>query len=587
MSALRTDRVRLNDDVAKRDQTTARLVYCCLVMVTTSSTWSARLRQAAMVTAFSLSRRLDAYYAVKEAYSEYRGDVDDAAFAVSEELIVEVLTNLSALREGYLKPELDWATLQAMCLYHLYGSNAQMYGGNTQMYGGNAQLYGGNAQLYGGSTQLYSGNAQLYGGNAQLHTKGIVLEHRDASYTVVNLVNTAQGGHQLRPGILQHLLTSGRNNKQVLEGQQGVGRQEVVSTTSTSATDDCFACELPAQNARPVKISFVDVTQNKASSTKLNQSVVPAESVSPAVVPTETMNPTVIPAETISHAMVPAETVSSSIVPVESINPPVIPTESDSLATVPTETVSPAIIPPESASPASKNDTPNIRVIKDYQASYIAYVGKTKCTSLDSLPPVTGPVESWEVHVPESFHWRRRKGSKFGAVKREPTHLKSKNEPHQPTHHATKRPSKPKITAHPMITRTCRRSKHAIDKNAEFPYQMELDTKNGEVVESRHKCGVCSAICETRLLVVKHLWETHNIHLRRLRGYDKAVVCNICSQVYVQRKCMLKHMREHSRVAGNASPSKTCESHDCSDDAGLETHFINAHKLISVVAESS
>ena len=547
-----------------------------------------------MVTAFSLSRRLDAYYAVKEAYSEYRGDGDDASFAVGEDLIVEVLTNLSALREGYLDPELDWATLQAMCLYHLYGGNAQMYSGDVQLYGGNAQLYGGNTQMYSGNTQLYSGNAQLHGSNAQMyggnnqlysgntqmydgntqpHTEAIVLGHGDAHYRI-DLVNTPQGRQMLKPGILQHLLTSGRNKRQVFEGQQVVVRQEVVSTTLPSAEE---VCELPSQNSRPVKISIVDITQNKATSTTLNQSIVPSETVSADVVTAESGNPVIVPAETVSPAIVSAETISHAVMPAESNNP----------AMIPAETISPDIVPAESASLASKDDTPTVRVIHDYQASYVAYVGQTKCTPLDSLPAIMGPPESWELHVPESLHWRRRKGSQFGGgIKREPTHHKSKKDPRQPTDHATKRPSKPKKTAHPMRTRTqgtCRRSKHAIDVNAAFPYQMELDAENA--AESRHKCGVCSAICETRLLVVKHMWEKHKIHLRRLHGYDKAVVCNICGQMYVQRKCMMKHMREHRKVAQGSASSRMGQSDDGSHDSGLETHYMNAHKLVSVVVE--
>ena len=536
-----------------------------------------------MVTAFSLSRRLDAYYAVKEAYSEYRGDGDDASFAVGEDLIVEVLTNLSALREGYLDPQLDWATLQAMCLYHLYGGNAQMYSGDVQLYGGNVQmsgennqLYGGNAQMYGGTVQmsggnnqLYSGNAQMYGGNTQLyggntqpHTEAIVLGHGDAHYRI-DLVNTPQGRQMLKPGILQHLLTSGRNKRQVFEGQQGVVRQEVVSTTLPSAEE---VCELPSQNSRPVKISIVDITQNLATSATLNQSIVPSETVSANTVTDESGNPGIALAEAVSHAVMPAE----------SNNP----------AMIPAETISPDIVPAESASLASKDDTPNVRVIHDYQASYVAYVGQTKCTPLDSLPAIMGPPESWELHVPESLHWRRRKGSQFGGIKRETTDHKSKKDPRQPIPHGTKRPSKPKKTAHPMMTRTqgtCRRSKHAIDVNAAFPYQMELDAE--KAAESRHKCGVCSTICETRLLVVKHMWEKHKIHLRRLHGYDKAVVCNICGQMYVQRKCMMKHMREHSKIARNVSPARIGQSDDGADVGGIEAHYMNAHKLVSVVAE--
>lgn len=497
VAALRTDHadlVKASGNAVRCEQTTARLVYCCLVLATTSSTWSNCIRRAAMVTAFSLSRRLDAYYAVKEVYSiNFDGDVNDVSLCVGEYLVAEILTALSGLRECYLNPELNWATLQAMCLYHLYGNNTRPA------------------------------------------TECNFMESLDKTQQDKDVVSTLPAdGQQVKPGLLLHLLTraqpnathprtsvvsSSNNNGEIItEAEQGREPQEVASTSRSSGKRGCSLCEVSPKVARTVKISIVDITQNQATSTSLEQSTESAETVSPA----------------------------------------------------------------------SKEDAQKDGLV-NYQASYVAYVGHKKCST---PPPVMGPVPSWEVRVPESFHWRRHKGSNCGTTKGQSRHYKCKKERDCPkflrqvtSQPKAKHPSKPKVI-HPAVTRSRYHVQHAIGRNALFPHQMALEKemKNTKVEEMRHKCGLCSITCEFNLLMVKHLWETHKVRLKRLPSYEKAAICDLCGQIYVQHMCMLKHMRDHETIMDDTLSSAACEF-GC-EDTRLETMCAtNTHKLVSAVAK--
>ena len=625
LAVLRTDHAELvksTDDAARQEQTTARLVYCCLVLATTASTWCARIRRAAMVTAFSLSRRLDAYYAVKEVYSGDSSDVDDVSQCVGEQLVTDVLTALSEMTESYLKPDLDWPTLQAMCLYRLYGSVTRP----TTQCDIVAPL--GTAQDDNSVVSKLTNGQQ----SKQGLLLGLLTRPQPNASSCHPTVATEDDGNTDTDTGAEGKQENGQGQASCTGALTGTDRGGMSAMTRTSATeegDGSRKSEMAMKDAKPVKISIVDITKSQETDTDSTQ----------ASKPTDTPNP------------------------------------------------------------VSKHDVQNGG--GDYQASYVAYVGQTNVLT----PPVTGPMSSWQVHIPESFHWRRRKGTIGGATKQWAMHYKCKkgrvcktflcqhhhkiNRPHQVTpqlkvgrshqvvqqievdrpHQVAQpvnvdRPHQvtPQLkvdrshqvvqqievdrphqvaqqleidrphqvaqqleidrphevaqqfkTNHPhqmaqlievdlphqveqqvkvisppepngariVVTRSRHHVRQHIGRHVQFPHQMALEEemKAETVAAMRRMCGLCSTVCASHLLVVKHLWETHKVRLLRLDSYKKAATCDLCGHIYVQRKCMIKHMRDHEMVLGRVFPSQ--EDDAPSSDARLKRAYLtNMHQLV-------
>ena len=623
LAVLRTDHAELvksTDDAARQEQTTARLVYCCLVLATTASTWCARIRRAAMVTAFSLSRRLDAYYAVKEVYSGDSSDIDDVSQCVGEQLVTDVLAALSEMTESYLKPELDWPTLQAMCLYRLYGSVTRPTT-ECDIVAPYSTAQDDNSMV----SKLTNGQQSKPGLLLGLLTR----PRPNASSSHPNVATDDDSNSKTAAEVKQENYHGQASCTNALTGTERSGMSAMTCTTEMEEGDGSRKSEMPMKDAKPVKISIVDITKTQETDTDSAQST--------------------------------------------------------ALTDMP--------------NPVSKHDVQ--KAGGDYQASYVAYVGQTNILT----PPVTGPMSSWQVHIPESFHWRRRKGSIGGATKQWAMHYKCKkgrvcktflcqhhhkvNRPHQVAHqlkadrphqvaqqvnvdrpqqvmpqlkvdrthqvvqqievdrshqvaqqlkddhphqvaqHEIDRPHQvaqqlndarlhqvaqqfkinhPRQVAqlievdHPhqveqqlkvvsppepngariVVTRSRHHVRQHIGRHMQFPHQMALDEemKVAKVAAMRRMCGLCGTVCASHLLVVKHLWETHKVRLLRLESYKKAATCDLCGHIYVQRKCMLKHMSDHEMVLGELFPSQE-EDGPSSRDARLERAYLtNMHQLV-------